>query len=190
MTAAVTPTPTLPHKGGGSVVAPPPINIETIFWDFPASVAETVRLSAFPYPPPPPLWGRVGVGETRPMPHSKIDPIVRKKAKALRRNMTDAEMTLWRGLRTLEQPGVRIRRQTPIGPYIVDFACLSRRLIIEVDGGQHATDPIVRKDADRTEWLQSQRYRVIRFWNSDISENLDGVLETIQSALERPDNDF
>jgi very-short-patch-repair endonuclease len=67
------------------------------------------------------------------------------------------------------------------GPYIVDFACRERRLIIEVDGGQHATD---ERDAVRDQWLAGHRYRVLRFWNNDVLGNIDGVLETIAAALD------
>jgi very-short-patch-repair endonuclease len=118
------------------------------------------------------------------MPHSNIDPETRKRAKSLRRNMTDAELRLWCGLREILPRGIRLRRQAPIGPYVVDFACLSHRLVIEVDGGQHGTGPIAASDLRRTEWLESQGYQVLRFWNSDILGNLDGVLQTIQAAIE------
>jgi very-short-patch-repair endonuclease len=76
-------------------------------------------------------------------------------------------------------------RQQPIGPYIVDFVCRQRRLVIEIGGGQHATD---RRDVVRDQWLATRRYRVLRFWNNDVLRNIEGVWETIQSAAlaERP----
>jgi very-short-patch-repair endonuclease len=72
-------------------------------------------------------------------------------------------------------------RQEPIGRYVVDFVCREQRLVIEVDGGQHATDT---RDAVRDKWLAEHRYRVLRFWNNDVLRNMDGVLETIALALE------
>lgn len=101
-------------------------------------------------------------------------------AKNLRRNMTDAERKLWSRLRA-GQAGVKFRRQQPIGPYIVDFVCLDRRLIVELDGGQHAD--AVEKDTARTQWLESQGFTVLRFWNNDIMSNIEGVWERIMQAL-------
>jgi very-short-patch-repair endonuclease len=71
----------------------------------------------------------------------------------------------------------------PIGPYIADFACLAARLIVEVDGSQHGIDRNKLKDDERTRWLESEGYRVIRFWNNEIAENIDGVLDTIYAAV-------
>ena len=78
--------------------------------------------------------------------------------------------------------GAKFRRQTPIGPYVVDFVCFDARLVIEIDGGQHANNN--QQDERRTAWLQSEGYRVIRFWNNDVIENLAGVLHAIESALD------
>lgn len=98
--------------------------------------------------------------------------------------MTVAERPLWRGLREV-LPGHHWRKQVPFGPYVADFCSHSARLIIEVDGGQHAS--AVKADATRTRFLESEGYRVLRFWNNDVTENLDGVLETIAAALpQRP----
>jgi very-short-patch-repair endonuclease len=90
------------------------------------------------------------------------DPVVKK----LRENATDAERKLWHLLRRKQVAGLRFRRQYPLGPYIVDFVCLPARLIIEVDGGQHADH--VERDTMRTAWLESQGFRVIRFWNNEV----------------------
>jgi primosomal protein N' (replication factor Y) len=76
--------------------------------------------------------------------------------------------------------GYKFRRQHPIGPFVVDFACLGHQLVIEADGGQHAESGA---DAARTRWLEAQGWRVLRFWNGDILDNLDGVLETISTTL-------
>ena len=95
--------------------------------------------------------------------------------------MTDAEQALWRHLRERQLDGYRFRRQVPIGRYIVDFVCLEKRLIVEVDGGQHA----INQDDDkiRDTWLEKEGYRVLRFWNNDVLSNRNGVLQRISEAL-------
>jgi very-short-patch-repair endonuclease len=95
-------------------------------------------------------------------------------ARTLRRNLTDAEQRLWSRLRHRQIDGCRFRRQVPLGPHVVDFACLAARLVIEVDGGQHAWR--IEKDAARTSWLQANGFHVLRFWNNEVLGNLDGVL--------------
>jgi very-short-patch-repair endonuclease len=102
------------------------------------------------------------------------------RARRLRRDATDAELKLWNSLRSRTIGGCKFVRQEPIGSFIFDFVCRERRLIIEVDGGQHATD---RRDAARDEWLVQHSYRVLRFWNHDVLENIDGVPESIAAAL-------
>jgi very-short-patch-repair endonuclease len=79
--------------------------------------------------------------------------------------------------------GVKFRRQQPIGKYIVDFVCLDKKLIIEIDGGQHNESPVIEKDLQRTIWLEKEGYRVIRFWNCDVLSNLNGVLSKIKEFL-------
>jgi len=107
----------------------------------------------------------------------------RSNARALRRDMTDAERIIWYNVRAHRFQGTSFRRQTPIGPYVVDFICHAAKLIIEVDGGQHfETDNIVR-DKRRDAYLAAQGYRVLRFSNLDIMKNRTGVLETIAAAL-------
>jgi very-short-patch-repair endonuclease len=103
------------------------------------------------------------------------------RTRALRRNATDAELKLWNHLRSRSLCDHKFVRQHPIGRFVVDFACRERRLVIEVDGGQHATDP---RDPVRDATLAQWGYRVLRFWNHDVLENIDGVLETIALALE------
>nr|WP_178130358.1 endonuclease domain-containing protein [Reyranella sp. CPCC 100927] len=104
------------------------------------------------------------------------------RAKRLRRDMTDAERHLWYALRRRTLNGWRFRRQAPIGRYIVDFVCLGAKLVVELDGGQHAED---RHDYDerRTAWLISQGFSVMRFWNADVFQRTDFVLEEIAKAL-------
>lgn len=88
--------------------------------------------------------------------------------------MTDAERKLWRRLCNRQMGGAKFRRQVPVGPYVVDFLCIEARLVIEIDGGQHAED-----GEKRTRYLQQYGYRVIRFWNNEVLGNLDGVLTRI-----------
>jgi very-short-patch-repair endonuclease len=106
-----------------------------------------------------------------------------KTVRRLRRNQTEAERILWFRLRDRRLNGWKFRRQFPVDRYVVDFFCADARLIIELDGGQHA----VRTDADaqRTKVLEAMGYMVLRYWNNDIMQNTDGVLEDIYAALER-----
>jgi len=97
-------------------------------------------------------------------------------ARKLRKNATDAEKVLWRRLREAA-PSWRIRRQHPIGGFIADFAVSSVGLVIEIDGGQHAEQ--IEADAARTEAIEAAGWRVIRFWNNEVLENTEGVIETI-----------
>ncbi len=101
----------------------------------------------------------------------------RDLARRLRKNMTDEERRLWWELRHRQMEGCKFRRQAPIGPYIADFVCFERKLIIELDGGQHAEQ--IEEDAKRTKWLGEQGFTVLRFWNHQVLEELDGVLEVI-----------
>jgi very-short-patch-repair endonuclease len=101
-----------------------------------------------------------------------------KRAQYLRRNMTDADGALWRELRH-HQLGHRFRRQHPIPPYFVDFACVEAKLIVEADGGQHADG----QDQARDQYLQQQGWRILRFWNNDIRQNRAAVLQAITAAL-------
>jgi very-short-patch-repair endonuclease len=95
-------------------------------------------------------------------------------AKSLRRRMTDAERKLWGALCNRQLGEHKFRRQVPIGPYVVDFVCFGENLVIEIDGGQHAEN--IDRDATRTEWLEQEGYRVIRFWNNDVLGNTDGAI--------------
>jgi very-short-patch-repair endonuclease len=100
------------------------------------------------------------------------------KARRLRRASTDAERRMWSALRHRRLSRYKFRRQHPIGPYIVDFACTQYRLVIEIDGGQHADG---KTDARRTTWLQGG-WQVIRFWNNELLGNTAGVIESILQA--------
>jgi very-short-patch-repair endonuclease len=108
--------------------------------------------------------------------------MLKQNARRLRKQMTDAERALWHLLRRKQIGSHRFRKQVPIGKYIVDFACLDARLIIEVDGGQHAD--AADADRERDAWLASQNFRVLRFWNNDVLKNPEGVIQVVLEALE------
>jgi len=104
------------------------------------------------------------------------------KARRLRTNHTDAEKKLWRYLRNRQLVGYKFRRQHEIGTYIVDFVCIDRKLIFELDGGQHLEQPDY--DLGRTKFLEQKGYRVVRFWNNEVLSELGLVLEEITRKLE------
>ncbi len=124
--------------------------------------------------PPPPLWGRGGWG----LLNRKLTNI----AKNLRKRSTDTERFLWRHIRAKQLEGLKFRRQQPIGNYIVDFVCFEKRVIIELDGGQHTYDTEKNKDSIRDKWFEEQGYKVLRFWNNDVLKNMSGVLEVIRDT--------
>ncbi len=102
-------------------------------------------------------------------------------ARKLRKNMTDAERRLWSRLRGEQFGGFKFRRQAPIGSFIVDFVCFERKVVIELDGGQHRL--VSEQDEARTDWLNSQGFRVLRYWNHEVFEDLDSILEATWLAL-------
>ncbi len=105
-----------------------------------------------------------------------------KKARELRKNMTDAEKKLWRYLRRKNIADSRFRRQHPIGNYIVDFVCIEKNLVIEVDGGQHSDRE--NYDVNRTRFLNNKGYKVLRFWNNEVLNDISAVLNIIYKELE------
>jgi very-short-patch-repair endonuclease len=105
-----------------------------------------------------------------------------QRAKAMRREPTEAEAILWKALRARDFLGLKFRRQVAFGPFIADFYCAESKLIIEADGSQHADN--VEYDSKRTEFFTSQGIRVMRFWNNEIIQNLDGVLTIITAKLQ------
>jgi very-short-patch-repair endonuclease len=110
--------------------------------------------------------------------------IVQKiRAKQLRMNSTDAERLLWRVLRSRQLAGHKFRRQQPLGGFIVDFVCLEKRLVVEVDGGQHQEQKQAVYDAERTVWLERQGFRVLRFWDHEVLKQIEGVKEAIWRTL-------
>jgi len=108
-------------------------------------------------------------------------------AKTLRKRTTDTEQLLWRHLRAKRFAGLKFRRQQPIGIYIVDFVCFEKRVIVELDGGQHALSAEMRDDSRRDQWFGEQGYKVLRFWDNDVLTNIRGVLDVIwMHCLGRP----
>ncbi|MGE0255058.1 MAG: endonuclease domain-containing protein [Alphaproteobacteria bacterium] len=118
------------------------------------------------------MTGSDGAARIRPGP---------RRARRLRRNQTDAERRLWQALHAL-RPRWKFRRQHPVGGHVVDFACPAAKLAIELDGGQHATRTAA--DAARTATLAARGYRVVRFWNNDVMESIEGVIAAILLELD------
>lgn len=104
-----------------------------------------------------------------------------QKARKLRQSSTDVERRMWSALRDRRLMRYKFRRQHPIGPYIADFACTRHQVVIELDGSQHVGSTA---DMRRTAWLESQGWRVIRFWDNDVLSNTSGVIEAILRALQ------
>ncbi len=97
--------------------------------------------------------------------------------------MTEEERRIWNALRSWRDQGFHFRRQAPIGPYIVDFACHKYQLAIEIDGSQHGWDRERQRDDKRDQWPRGEAYEVLRFWNNEVRDNLDGVLDRIHEAI-------
>ena len=104
-------------------------------------------------------------------------------ARQLRRDQTHAEAKLWARLRAEQVHGAKFRRQVPIEPYITDFCCFEPKLIVEIDGGQHAEH--LEADAHRTAFLEHTGYRVLRFWNHDVLQSIEAVMERIDDEVHR-----
>jgi very-short-patch-repair endonuclease len=104
-----------------------------------------------------------------------------QRARALRQRLTDAEKLLWRHLRNRGLGGWKFRRQYPVGPYIVDFICPEKNIVIEIDGGQHAANEAL--DLQRSAFLNKMGYRVLRFWNNEVLQETEAVLEAIFAIL-------
>ncbi|MEQ1901735.1 MAG: DUF559 domain-containing protein, partial [Devosia sp.] len=105
------------------------------------------------------------------------------RARKLRASMTDAERRLWSALRGAQLEGLSFRREHPFGTYVADFWCAAARLVVEVDGGQHGLTVHAAHDARRTQFLDSQGIKVIRFWNNEVLQNLDGVWQVIMHEM-------
>jgi adenine-specific DNA-methyltransferase len=107
--------------------------------------------------------------------------MTKQRARTLRKSMTDAERLLWRHLRNRELGGWKFRRQYPVGPFIVDFICVEKNVVIELDGGQHADNEEL--DSQRSAYLNKMGYRVFRFWNNEVLQETEAVLEAIFGIL-------
>ena len=105
---------------------------------------------------------------------------LQKRVSELRRNMTDSERRIWTIIRNRNFFGYKFLRQYIIGNYIVDFICIEKKIIIEIDGGQHNQPQDIKYDKARTEYLESKGYKVIRFWNNEVNDNLSGVYERLK----------
>ena len=114
--------------------------------------------------------------------HKRTTPKIFSRAKKLRRNMSPAEAKLWQHLRAHQMCDVHFRNQHAIGNYIVDFCAPRRKLVIALDGSQHLEQE--EYDKERTKYLESLGYKVIRFWNNDVTNNIDGVIFAIIHAME------
>jgi very-short-patch-repair endonuclease len=123
-----------------------------------------------------------GEGFVTESPHHQVVKLrQRKNARAMRRIATEAEQKLWLLLRDRRLDGIKFRRQVPFGPYILDFVCFERRLVVEVDGGQHADSEI---DKMRDARLHAEGFQVVRYWNNDVLKNPEGVLTDLLARLE------
>jgi adenine-specific DNA-methyltransferase len=109
----------------------------------------------------------------------------RQRARDLRRRQTEHEQIIWRSLRNRRFADFKFRRQFPLGNYIVDFVCLERRLILELDGGQHGEPDQTRYDAARDAWLHSQGFKVLRFWNHQVMSEWEMIVDTLWDELQR-----
>lgn len=116
------------------------------------------------------------------MPHATVSTLQRSRAKQLRRAMTPAETLLWRYLKANRIDGLGFRRQMPLGNYIADFACMSARLIVELDGQSHDFDAQQKADEKRDAFFVAEGFRVVRFSNQDVMSNLEGAVEAIRLA--------
>jgi very-short-patch-repair endonuclease len=115
--------------------------------------------------------------------HADISPRTRSNAKRMRSAMTSAERKFWRAVRAHRVDGWPFRRQVPIAGYIVDFVCHEKCLIVEIDGATHSTDAEIERDRIRTSKLEGEGYRVIRFWNGDIAQNIAGVVDRLMLEM-------
>lgn len=129
----------------------------------------------------PQLRSSIGGGQGGGLMHKRTTPKVFAHAKELRREMTPVEVKLWARLRAHRMSGVHFRSQHAIGNYVVDFCAPRKKLVIEVDGSQHLEQG--EYDAERTAFLKSRGYTVLRFWNNDVVNNMDAVLEVIWNSL-------
>ncbi len=175
----------LPHKGGDWLDAP------ASHFKQPQSKARRHHESISPLVGEMPGRAEGGMApiiniEVLGMSHTPVPPRHRANAKRMRSAMSDAELKLWNELRAHRLMGLSFRRQVPIAGYIVDFACPTHRLIVEVDGSQHGNDADLRYDENRTRRLQQDGWIILRFWNDDVLKDIDNaclhIVRTIEEA--------
>ncbi len=116
------------------------------------------------------------------MPHAPVADITRRRAKTMRRVLTDAELRLWNELRAHRLGGLSFRRQVPIAGFIVDFACSAKKLIVELDGSHHGDDEHILRDDVRTKRVEKDGWTILRFWNDDVLHDIDTVCLHIVTA--------
>ncbi len=119
------------------------------------------------------------------MPHRDVPKLLRRNARKLRSDMTIQEKKLWQVIRAHRLEGISFRRQVPIANYIVDFAAPAHRLIVELDGSQHGEVRGLKRDEIRDRYLKSFCWKVLRIWNSEVNEDLDGVCRKILAACKK-----
>lgn len=117
------------------------------------------------------------------MKFQRNDPTLKERRRELRRNQTDAERLLWSRLRNKQLCGAKFFRQYSFGPYILDFYCPATKMAVELDGGQHGLPENMAYDQARTEYLNADGILVVRFWNSDVMDNMDGVLAQLELEI-------
>ena len=135
-------------------------------------------------PSPQPSPRKRGEGVSTPLPpagEGKGERVLLQNAKQLSSNQTDAELKLWDHLRAHRFMGLKFKRQKPVGRYIADFVCIEHKLVIELDGGQHSEQTAY--DAERDDWLRSEGFAVLQFWNNEVMQELVSVLEKIRLTL-------
>ncbi|MBI4523155.1 MAG: glycosyltransferase [Deltaproteobacteria bacterium] len=158
------PTLILPRKGGGEKL----VSQSTRSNDFASVLA------------PSPLEGE---GREGGIEKERMGGMNRVRARRLRKNPTETERALWQHLRLRQIGGHKFRRQQPLGRYIVDFVCLEKHLVVEVDGGQHGEQAQAAHDAERSAWLEQEGFRVLRFWDNEVLREIGNVKEVIWKAL-------
>ena len=119
------------------------------------------------------------------MPNTNISKVTRERAKSLQKNMTPPERKIWLQLKVLKSRGYKFRRQAPIGPYIVDFVCFAKNLVVEIDGDTHFLGNEPKKDKQRTIFLEQEGFSLLRFTNLDVANNPEGVLQNVLSGLQK-----
>jgi very-short-patch-repair endonuclease len=126
--------------------------------------------------------GYTSLGTVKVGANTKMQANIHKIAKVLRKRPTDAERLLWKHLKAKQLEGFKFRRQQPIGNYVADFVCFEKRIVVEIDGSQHAVEKEREKDITRDSWFTKQGFKILRFWNNEVMQQTEGVLEVIKNT--------